>query len=193
MIRGIIFDCFGVLYEGSLAYLAELAPPESRDDVYDVSKSFDYGYIAHEVYVQRMAELIGKTPEDVEKIGRDRHVRNAPLIEFVRSLRGDYKTALLSNIGQDVIDTLFTADELTSLFDVVVTSSDTGTIKPYPEIYELTASRLGLQPEECIMIDDSVRNVEGAEMTSMKGVLYSSTEQAKADVRKLIDSEGHHA
>lgn len=193
MIKGIIFDCFGVLYEGSLGYLAGLAPPENREAVYDVSRSFDYGYITYEEYLQRVAELIGNTPKDVEKIGRDSHVMNVPLIEFVRSLRGDYKTALLSNIGHSVIDTLFTAEELTSLFDTVVTSSDTGTVKPYPEIYELTASRLSLQPEECIMIDDSLRNVEGAEMTGMKGVLYSSTEQVKAEVQKLIASEGRRA
>lgn len=193
MIRGIIFDCFGVLYEGSLAYLAELAQPENREAVYDVSLSADYGYISHEEYARRMAELIGGTPEDVERIGRDRHVLNAPMVDFVKSLRGSYKTALLSNAGHGVMNTLFTPEEQADLFDTVVLSSEVGAIKPYPEIYELTASRLDLQPEECIMIDDSPRNVEGAEITGMKGILYGSAEQVKAEVYKLVGTEGHHA
>lgn len=193
MIRGVIFDCFGVLYEGSLEYLAQQAPPERREVVYDVNRSADYGYISRSEYVQSMAELIGLQPDEVEKIARQRHIRNKPLIDFVRSLRPHCKTALLSNVGQNVIETLFTPGELARLFDAVVLSWELGTGKPYPEIYELTASRLGLQPEECVMIDDLPRNVEGAELAGMKGLLYSSVRQVETDVRNLLEVESRHA
>jgi epoxide hydrolase-like predicted phosphatase len=129
----------------------------------------------------------------VEKLSHQRFIRNVPLVEFVRSLRQRYKTALLSNVGHSVIETLFTPRELDHLFDSVVLSGDSGTVKPYPEIYELTASRLGLQPEECVMIDDLPKNAEGAEIAGMKGLVYSSMRQLETDLNNLIEAESRHA
>lgn len=193
MIRGVIIDCFGVLYEGSLEYLASLAPPERREAVYEVNRAADYGYISHAEYLRSMAELIGTEPENVEKVARERFVRNDPLVDFTRSLRPHYKTALLSNVGYSVIETLFTEKELAELFDTVVLSGEVGMIKPYPEIYELTAARLGLRTEECVMIDDLPKNTEGAERTGMKGLVYSSVRQLKADMESLTGTESRHA
>ena len=193
MIRGVIFDCFGVLAEGSLTYLAGLASPENREAVYDVNRSADRGYLSHEEYVRLMAELVNLTPDDVRKIFREQHIRNEPLIDFVRELRSRYKTALLSNVGHNVIDKLFTDEELTGLFDTVVLSAEVGIVKPYPEIFELTASRLGLPPEECVMIDDLPKNTEGAEMAGMKGLVYGSMRQLKTDLGRLAEVESRLA
>ena len=60
-----------------------------------------------------------------------------------------------------------------------------GVAKPGPRIYEMTALRLGLLPEECIMIDDIEVNVDGAVATGMKGILYTSMEQAKLEILEL--------
>jgi HAD superfamily hydrolase (TIGR01509 family) len=161
--------------------------------VYDVSRSADYGYISHAEYLRRMAEIIGSTPDEIEAIGKNRHIKNPTMMELVASLRKTHKTALLSNAGHDVLNNLFSVKEQADFFDTIVLSSEVGMIKPYPEIYDLTAAKLELRPEECIMIDDSVQNIEGAEMTGMKGLLYSSTEQVKVDVWRLLEAEGHYA
>ena len=189
MIRGIIFDCFGVLYEGSLGHLASLAPVDRRAEVYDVNRSADYGYISHEEYLAAMAQLIGRGPEDVERISRQLHVRNEELVAFVMSLRPRYKTALLSNVGQGVMETLFSEDDRAKLFDAVVLSGEAGMAKPHPEIYELTASRLGLRTDECVMVDDLTKNAEGAEAVGMKGIVYSSVGQLQVDLRRLMEGE----
>ena len=41
MIRGIIFDCFGVLYGGSLSLLASMAPEGRAEEVYDINMQKD--------------------------------------------------------------------------------------------------------------------------------------------------------
>ena len=48
MIRGIIFDCFGVLYSGSLAFMASIAPEDRRQEIYDINLQKDYGYISYD-------------------------------------------------------------------------------------------------------------------------------------------------
>jgi len=186
MIRGIIFDCFGVLCQGSLDYLVARAAPDVRQAVVDTNHAADRGFIDHVEYVETMAALLATSPDEIREIIRKYHIRVEPMFALARSLKPDYKLALLSNVGGSVIDRLFTADELTHLFDTVVLSGEVGMVKPYPEIYELAASRLSLRPDECIMIDDIPRNVEGAEAVGMKGIVCGSVAQTKRDLDDLL-------
>lgn len=187
MIRGIIFDCFGVLYHGSLDYLRELAPPDRIDEVTNLSRSYDYGFIAQTDYFTGVGEVVGKTAEEIERICEEQHVRNETLIIFVRSLRSTHKTALLSNVGRGFIESLFTDTELRELFDVEILSNEVGMAKPSAGIYQLAAEKLGLHPEECVMIDDINRNVEGAKAVGMQGIVYQNVRQMTAELRLLTE------
>lgn len=85
------------------------------------------------------------------------------MIDAVRQVkRAGYRTALLTNIsrsGEALWRSLFAVDEL---FDVVVDSSQVGLRKPDPAIFRLTCERLGLQPEQCLFVDDLRCNVDAA-------------------------------
>ena len=164
----------------------ELTPPEHRDELTDMSKSSDYGYISHEAYVQRVSEMTEKTTDEIEEIMRADHVRNEPLVAYVRSLHPQYKVGLLSNVGRGVMSQLFSSEEQRELFDVVVLSSDVGMVKPQPEIYQLVAKQLGVSSEECLMIDDLAVNIDGAEAVGMKGVVFTTTENATAVIQTML-------
>ena len=186
MIRGIIFDCFGVLCHGSLQYLRSITPPEHLQELGDLSHSSDYGYVSHTEYSQRVGALLGRSAQEIDEITGAQCIRDERAIELVRSLRGDYKTALLSNIGRGRIDMLFTPEELKGLFDAVVLSNEVGMVKPNATIYELAASRLGLPADECIMIDDIAINVMAAEAAGMHGLQCKSAEQCEVDLRNML-------
>lgn len=186
MIRGIIFDCFGVLYHGSLGHLFQLTPPEYHQELKDMSKSSDYGHISHSDYVQRVSEMTGKTPHEIEAIMRTDHVRNESLVAYLRTLRAEYKVGLLSNVGRGVMNQLFSPEEQKELFDGVVLSSDVGMVKPQPEIYEHTAHVLGLSPEECLMIDDLEENIAGAVVVGMQGVVFTTTENTTPLIESML-------
>jgi len=173
--------------------MASIAPLENREAVYDINKRADYGYIAYEEYEQLIADAVNISREEVREIFRKQHVRNEPLIDFVRSLRSQYKTALLSNVGHSAINKIFAPEELEGLFDVVTLSADIGVVKPSPRIYQITAEQLGFQPEECIMIDDIERNVKGAENAGMKGLLFVSNNKLEADLSALLEQENARA
>lgn len=187
MIRGIIFDCFGVLYGGSLSLLESLAPEGRRDEVTDVNSQKDYGFISYEEYLEQVGEIIGKTPQEIEAIMRMKHVRNSELVDFIASLRGTCKVAMLSNIGDTMIEQLFPANELDRLFDVVVLSHNEGVAKPNPIIFELTAERLGLKPEECVMIDDIPSNCEGAQIAGMQSIQHITNDGTRVALAKILE------
>ncbi|OGL22748.1 hypothetical protein A2707_04800 [Candidatus Saccharibacteria bacterium RIFCSPHIGHO2_01_FULL_45_15] len=125
---------------------------------------------------------------DVESIITTAHVRNVRLITDIRRLRNHYKTALLSNIGQGVMNQLFTQQEFHELFDVVVLSSDVGMVKPNSEIFEYTAQRLAVDPGNCVMVDDLIDNVNGAISVGMKGIQYTSIEEYDTNLKKVFDN-----
>ena len=59
--------------------------------------------------------------------------------------------------------------------------------KPDPKIYELLLSDYGLKAEECIFIDDTLRNVEAAEKLGIHGVRFLGQEDAASKVSMIIE------
>jgi HAD superfamily hydrolase (TIGR01509 family) len=187
MIKGVIFDCFGVLVHGSLDHLRSLAPPARLHELNDLSHNSDYGYVSQADYLQGVGDLLGRSASEVAAIIHAQYVRNESMIALAQSLRGEYKVALLSNVGRGVIRQLFTPAELDVLFDAVILSSEVGMVKPHADAYELAAHQLDLTPNECLMIDDLPANIAGAEATGMQGVLCSDITQCIVDVRALLE------
>lgn len=185
MIRGIIFDCYGVLVHGSLTYLRSLTPERSRQAFNDLAHASDRGFISQAEYIQQVGEQIGKTEDDVRAIMRAQEIKSAEMLALVQAVKTHYKTALLSNIGRGAIERSFAPEELKQLFDVVALSSELGMTKPNQEVYTYVATSLGLSPEECVMIDDTSPNVEGAQMAGMKGILFESTQQCRRELAAL--------
>ena len=66
-------------------------------------------------------------------------------------------------------------------FDGVVVSSDVHMIKPDIRICQYLLEKYGLQPQECLFIDDREENVEGARTAGMEAVVFQNnfTEIAK--------------
>ena len=58
-------------------------------------------------------------------------------------------------------------------------------IKPMPEIYRLLLERYALKPEECVFLDDSEENIEGARRAGIQTVLFKDRCQAGQELEKL--------
>ena len=65
-------------------------------------------------------------------------------------------------------------------FRDIVVSGDERLIKPDPAIYRLLLDRNGLQAGDCLFIDDSPKNVAGAEAVGMKAHHFTSPEGLRA-------------
>ena len=72
-----------------------------------------------------------------------------------------------------------------NLFRDIVVSGDEKLIKPDPAIYELSLKRNKLKAAECLFIDDSLKNVKGAEAVGMKAHHFTTPEKLKAELKSL--------
>jgi 2-haloacid dehalogenase len=73
---------------------------------------------------------------------------------------------------------------LTQFRDVVV-SAEERLLKPDPAIYRVLLERNGLQASRCLFIDDSEKNVRGAEAVGMRAHHFRDAAGLAADLRGL--------
>jgi epoxide hydrolase-like predicted phosphatase len=106
-----------------------------------------------------------------------------PLLTALRKAKEQgLKTALLSNAdGWWQPPTAWQG-----LFDATIISGEVGLAKPDPEIYLLTATKLNLEPAECVFVDDLAINVKGAAEAGMVGVHHRSTRSTLEELEILL-------
>jgi epoxide hydrolase-like predicted phosphatase len=111
-------------------------------------------------------------------------VRVPAMYDVIRALRGaGLRTALLSNSwGCDE----YPRADFPGLFDTVVISGECGMRKPEQGIFLHTAEILGLEPRECVFIDDLEANVAAAEACGMTGVHHTEASQTAAVLEELL-------
>lgn len=114
-------------------------------------------------------------------------IKDQQLLDFIALLRVKYKTAMLTNIANSgSLSRRFSNDELSKYFDVVVVSGDIGFAKPEAQAYAITAQRLGVPLNECVMIDDLESYCLGAQGVGMKTIQYQSFNQLKHDLSQFL-------
>jgi putative hydrolase of the HAD superfamily len=91
-------------------------------------------------------------------------------------------TAVLSNMGDAVLENIEREFDWLQRFDVLVWSFQLGIAKPDPEIYRHTLAKLGTRPEETLFIDDKLENIEAARALGMKAIQFFSVEELRADL-----------
>lgn len=189
MVRGIIFDCFGVLYSGSLTFFASKAKTdEARQEVYDVNSRKDYGYISYQEYLEQTGAAIDLSAAEVDELVHKKHVRNDELVAYVSELKAaGHKIGLLSNMGEQTYEELFPDGD--QLFDEVLLSYREGIVKPHPAIYEMIATRMGLSTGECVMIDDLEVNCDGAEIAGMQSIQHITNARTHELLTTMLRSE----
>jgi putative hydrolase of the HAD superfamily len=92
------------------------------------------------------------------------------------------KTAILSNMGDNVLANIERTFDWLARFDVLVWSYQLGMAKPEPAIYQHTLRELGIEPGEALFIDDRLVNIEAARALGMQGILFSNVEQLRKDL-----------
>lgn len=188
MVRAIVFDCFGVLVtESWLAFKDEhfgQGTPEAEQAAYLMQQA-DAGQLGHDAFIREIAGMAGISSDEVRRY-LDKNTPNKPLFEYVRSeLKPKYRIGMLSNAGGNWLPELFSRDQL-ALFDAVNLSYEVGITKPDERAYQMIADELGVEPAECVFVDDQERHCSGASETGMQAIYYQDFPRFRSDLEKII-------
>jgi epoxide hydrolase-like predicted phosphatase len=110
------------------------------------------------------------------------------LVDYIRSLRGSYRTALLSNAFSDLRRAVEEVWHIQDAFDKIIISAEVGMTKPDQRIYRLALERIGAEPQEAVFIDDFTWNIDGARKAGLHTIHFQYPDQARADLEQLLDN-----
>ncbi|MGA9070315.1 MAG: HAD family phosphatase [Terracidiphilus sp.] len=149
--------------------------------------AYDEGKLTGITFWQKLLREAGLPLDHVEELNRwDGRLwggANLAMVEWQQAIqqRG-LRTAILSNMGDSVLEHILSKHDWVRRFDVLVWSYQLGIAKPDPEIYRHTLARLGTPPDETLFIDDRQENVEAARALGIQSIEYSTVEQLRADL-----------
>lgn len=184
MIKAIIFDFFGVVCSDE--YWQFVKADRQTDSVFrEYADEVNSGEIDWKAFVEKIAAVTKTSAEEVGKMYESEHI-DPRIVALIDSLRGKYKTALLTNAHHDFIDEILKKNHLRGLFDGVFVSSRLGVVKPDPRIFGHALNSLGIEPMEAVYIDDMERHVSSAAEVGMRAILYKDFAQMKRDLDKIL-------
>jgi len=99
------------------------------------------------------------------------------IVELIHGLHKKYTLALTTSSTFDEMETVMNKLQIGNLFKTIVTAEDVERGKPDPEPYLLTAEKLGVNCEDCLVIEDSENGVQSAKSAGMKCIAITNTEK----------------
>ncbi len=174
--KAIVLDMYGVIVKQTgddfVPYVQQTFPELTPEEIYTPWFKADVG----ELTSLEVWEALGFQGdlEQIEKGYLDTIEINDGFVEFLNSIKGEYKLAIISNDSSRWSHYLREKFDLNKYFDVISISGDLKIQKPDAGIFIHTIEKLGVKAEECIYIDDREGNLEAAKKVGMKPVLLNS-------------------
>lgn len=197
MIHAVIFDWGGVLMRTTdaqprLTWDARLGlePGSVNHLVFDSAewRRAQLGQIGDDEFWANVGARLNLSDRELAELRRDFWAGDqldAELVSIIRGLRPRFKIGLLSNFSTGLRTCLMDYGVLDA-FDAVVISAEVQLLKPDPRVYQLAAQRLGVQPGECMFVDDFAENIAGAQAAGMQALHFSPVDSAILQLRQLI-------
>ena len=105
-------------------------------------------------------------------------------IEFLRSLSRFKRGLASSETTKNIINSINTLG-IYNLFDVITSGSEEAKHdKPHPEIYTMTAQKLGFHPENCFAIEDTMSGVISTKSAGMYCIGFRNPNSGNQDLSK---------
>jgi epoxide hydrolase-like predicted phosphatase len=120
-------------------------------------------------------------PEELERLQHEfwqGDQLDGALAQFIRELRRENRTALLSNAWPGMRQMIENEWGIADCFDDLFISAELGLAKPDPRIYRLALDRLDVPPERAVFVDDFSENVRAAAALGLRAIQFLSSKQA---------------
>lgn len=139
-------------------------------------KEFDYNAVR-----QKRIELMD---EFVSQNGVEPKPGAKALLSYIKD--NGYALALATATPVDRAGRYLKSVELYSFFDQIVSAREVKRGKPAPDIYLCAAKRLGLDPKECIALEDSQNGIRSAFAAGCKTIMVPDLDRPTEEIMPLL-------
>jgi len=180
-VKGIVFDCDGVLFESRRANLEYYNTVLERFSIGPIPADDDRAQLCHTA----ASPDVFRTLLGEENVAPALAIANSldyrefipymipadNLHEVLAAFASSCPLAVATNRGNSVVEILCHFD-LESYFDVVVTSKDVSRPKPYPDMLNLASTELGMAIPDLLFVGDSELDLKAAQSAGMAFVAF---------------------
>lgn len=164
--------------------------------VNEMGAKLDYDQVKEECYGKN-GELLERvfpgrfsdTEKDTISIDKEKQYQQEyrPHLKLINGLDKLLTEAKENNIKMAIgsaairfnIDFVLDGLDIASYFDAIVSADDVSTSKPDPETFIKCAQKMGVNPADCIVFEDSPKGVEAAQRAGMKAVVITTMSEAE--------------
>ncbi|PID52227.1 MAG: hypothetical protein CR972_03010 [Candidatus Moraniibacteriota bacterium] len=191
MIKAVLFDMNGVIIDDEHIhekafqktvkkyginvshndYLSCCAGKTDRKGYEDISTFFNIDLNIDELLKEKSQMYLELFPENKKSYDG--------VIELIKDLAKIYTIALTSSSSRSEIDLITKELGIINNFATTISADDVKNGKPNPEPYLKTAQILGINPENCVAIEDSASGVQSAKDAGCYCIAITTTHSKK--------------
>ncbi len=195
-LRAVIFD-YGMVLTGppapeawsAMQRITGLSDEELHSAYWSFRHAYDEGKLSGVQFWRRLAVEAGLQLTEIEIYAlndwdaRMWTVENHAMLAWQQQVKQrGLRTAILSNMGDNVHARMERIFNWLGRFDVLVWSYLLGVAKPDEAIYQHTLKELDVAPEQALFIDDKRVNVEAAQKLGMRAHLFTTADRLRDDL-----------
>jgi len=196
LIRAVIFDLDGVIVESEDAHIESERQTFQKYNVKISTEELHAytGTMAKVMFTELISKYnlnatIGEINDQKEEILLKLLDQDAEptkgVLNLIRELkRRGIRLAIGSSSTEKLVNYILNKLNITRMFDRVITAEDVQHSKPNPEIFLKAANQLGMNPSQCLVIEDSKLGVEAAKSGGMKCIGYYNPHSGNQDLSK---------
>ena len=199
-IQAVIFDVDGVLFDSMWMwdeldekYLRSLGLEMREETTKAVSKmSFEEaaGYLRGEYRLDlTVEEIVGQIQDMVRNFYYQEVTLKAGMRRMLENLaRRGIPAVIASASDLDMLEHALTRCQIRPMIKKVFTCSEVGAGKTRPDVFLAAAEYLGVQPEHCLIVEDSLHAIETAIQAGFvtAGVYDESSRLEQDDIRNQV-------
>jgi HAD superfamily hydrolase (TIGR01509 family) len=188
----VVFDLDGVLIESEQVWDAareELA--RERGATWDERATTDMMGMSSKEWSSYMHDRLGVpiTPAEINDdvvrrvaAAYQDHLPILPLaVETVQELARRWRLGVASSSNRPIIELVLDRMGVRNCFDAVVSSEEVERGKPAPDVYIAAARQLGVEPGDCVAVEDSTNGIKAAVAAGMRTIAVPNRELPPAD------------
>ena len=186
--KGVIFDLDGVLIDSGAAHKQswfDLAAKEGYDKMSDEFFHDTFGMQNYQILPilegkELSKERIDELSDWKEQRYREIFADTIKLSDGAENLFNElkeagFKLAIGSSTPKENLDFVMEHLKIEHHFETIVSMKDVTRGKPAPDTFLLAAKNLNLEPEDCIVIEDSLAGLEAAIAANMPVIALTTT------------------
>ena len=196
--KAVIFDMDGVIIDSEpMQTMREFGVNISKDELnkyVGTTNEYMLNDLINKYKIQKSIKEIleYKMELTIRRIKETKINAISGIPELLISLKhNNIKTAIGSSSPKELIITVIEKFQLGKYFDCIVSGDEVKEGKPKPDIYLEVSKRIGVNPEECIVIEDSRNGVLAAKNAGMKCFGFRNVNSGNQDLSKadiIVDS-----